>query len=50
MLLTLRAMRDRAPMCAELGSPPPRGETLKIEDDGSAAAKVVDLLAEKKLV
>jgi electron transfer flavoprotein beta subunit len=33
-----------------LGSPPPRGETLKIEDDGSAAAKVVDLLGERKLV
>jgi electron transfer flavoprotein beta subunit len=33
-----------------LGSPPPRGETLKLEDDGSAAAKVVDLLAERKLV
>ncbi len=33
-----------------LGSPPPRGETLKIEDDGSAAAKIVELLAERKLL
>ena len=33
-----------------LGSPPPRGETLKLEDDGSAAQKVVDLLAERKLI
>jgi electron transfer flavoprotein beta subunit len=33
-----------------LGNPPPRGETLKIEDDGSAAAKVVDFLAERKLL
>ena len=33
-----------------LGGPPPRGETLKLEDDGSAAAKVVDLLAERKLL
>jgi electron transfer flavoprotein beta subunit len=33
-----------------LSSPPPRGETLKIEDDGSAAAKLVEILAERKLV
>jgi len=33
-----------------LGDPPPRGETLKLEDDGSAAQKVVDLLAERKLL
>ncbi len=33
-----------------LGSPPPRGDTLKLEDDGSAAQKVVDLLAERKLL
>ena len=33
-----------------LGDPPPRGETLKLEDDGSAAQKVVDLLAERKLI
>src|SRR5438874_403811 len=33
-----------------LNDPPPRGETLKIEDDGDAAAKFVDFLAEKRLV
>ena len=33
-----------------LGDPPPRGETLKLEDDGSAAQKVVDVLAERKLI
>jgi electron transfer flavoprotein alpha/beta subunit len=33
-----------------LGDPPPRGDTLKLEDDGSAAQKVVDLLAERKLI
>jgi electron transfer flavoprotein beta subunit len=33
-----------------LGSPPPRGETVKLEDDGSAAQKVIDLLAERKLL
>jgi electron transfer flavoprotein beta subunit len=34
----------------ELGEPPPRGETRKIEDDGSAAAQIVEFLAEKRLV
>jgi electron transfer flavoprotein beta subunit len=33
-----------------LNDPPPRGETMKIEDDGSAADKVVEFLAERKLV
>ena len=33
-----------------LGSPPPRGETLKIEDDGSGAQKVVDFLVERKVL
>ena len=33
-----------------LSSPPPRGESRKIEDDGSAAQKIVDFLAEKKLL
>jgi electron transfer flavoprotein beta subunit len=33
-----------------LNDPPPRGETVKIEDDGSAAEKIVDYLAEKKLL
>jgi electron transfer flavoprotein beta subunit len=30
--------------------PPPRGETVTIEDDGTAAEKVVDYLAEKRLL
>src|SRR5439155_23526784 len=34
----------------ELSEPPPRGESLKIEDDGSAAQKIVDFLAEKRLL
>jgi len=33
-----------------LASPPPRAETLKIEDDGSAAEKLVDFLADRKLL
>src|SRR5712691_11128195 len=33
-----------------LNDPPPPGETLKIEDDGDAAAKIVAFLAEKRLV
>jgi electron transfer flavoprotein beta subunit len=33
-----------------LGDPPPHGETLKLEDDGSAVQKLVDLLAERKLL
>jgi electron transfer flavoprotein beta subunit len=31
-----------------LGDPPPRGETLKIEDDGSAADAILQFLLEKK--
>jgi electron transfer flavoprotein beta subunit len=34
----------------ELSPPPPRGEARKIEDDGSAAAQIVEFLAEKRLV
>jgi electron transfer flavoprotein beta subunit len=34
----------------ELGSPPARGETITIEDDGSAAQKVLDLVVERKLL
>jgi electron transfer flavoprotein beta subunit len=34
----------------ELTDPPPRGESTVIEDDGSAPQKVVDFLAEKKLI
>ena len=33
-----------------LGEPPPRGDTVKIEDDGSGAQKIVDFLAEKRLL
>jgi electron transfer flavoprotein beta subunit len=34
----------------ELGAPPPRGDSRKIDDDGDAAAEVVDFLAEKRLL
>ena len=34
----------------ELSPPPARGEARKIEDDGSAAEKIVEFLAEKRLV
>ena len=33
-----------------LSDPPPRGDTRKIEDDGSAADQIVDFLAEKRLI
>ena len=33
-----------------VGDPPPRGDSLKIEDDGSAADKIVEYLAERKLI
>ena len=33
-----------------LGPPPARGETIKIEDDGSGAQKIIDFLMERKLV
>jgi len=33
-----------------LNDPPPRGDTVKIEDDGSAADKIVEYLAEKKVL
>jgi electron transfer flavoprotein beta subunit len=33
-----------------LGDPPVRGDTIKIEDDGSGAQKIVDFLAEKRLL
>jgi electron transfer flavoprotein beta subunit len=33
-----------------LGDPPSRGETIKIEDDGDAAQKILDFLVERKLV
>src|SRR4029450_12520949 len=31
-------------------APPPRGDTVKIEDDGNAAEKIVEYLAEKKVL
>ena len=34
----------------ELSAPPARGDTVKIDDDGSAPEKIVDYLAEKKLL
>jgi electron transfer flavoprotein beta subunit len=33
-----------------LTDPPPRGDTTKIEDDGNAAAQIVEFLAEKRLL
>jgi electron transfer flavoprotein beta subunit len=33
-----------------LNDPPPRGDTIKVEDDGSAAEQLVDYLAEKKVI
>ena len=33
-----------------LAEPPPRGESLKIEDDGAAADRIVDFLATRKLI
>jgi electron transfer flavoprotein beta subunit len=33
-----------------LGEPPSRGDTVKIEDDGSGAQKIVDFLSEKRLL
>jgi electron transfer flavoprotein beta subunit len=33
-----------------LGEPAPRGDTVKVEDDGSGAQRIVDFLAEKRLL
>ena len=33
-----------------LSDPPPRGDSRKIEDDGSAAQQIADFLAEKRLI
>jgi electron transfer flavoprotein beta subunit len=33
-----------------LNDPPPRGETVKIEDDGTAAEKIVEFIVERKLL
>src|SRR6266849_3638847 len=34
----------------ELGAPPARGDQVKIEDDGSGAQKILDYIAERRLV
>jgi electron transfer flavoprotein beta subunit len=34
----------------ELGPPPSRGDTVKIEDDGSAAQKILDYAVERRLL
>jgi electron transfer flavoprotein beta subunit len=41
---------DSGTTVVELNPPPVRGEARKIEDDGSAAEKIVEFLAEKRLV
>ena len=41
---------DSGTTVLELSPPPARGDSLKIEDDGSAAEKIVEFLAEKRLV
>jgi electron transfer flavoprotein beta subunit len=33
-----------------VGEPPPRGDSVKLEDDGSGAEKIVEYLAERKLI
>src|SRR5205823_467866 len=40
---------SRTEVCA-LSDPPPRGDSLRIEDDGSAAEQIVAFLAERKLL
>src|SRR3954471_15453284 len=42
--------RDVGTTVVELSPPPARGEARKIDDDGSAAEKIVEFLAEKRLV
>jgi electron transfer flavoprotein beta subunit len=34
----------------EIGPPPSRGDSITIEDDGSAAQKILDLIVERKLI
>ena len=34
----------------ELGPPPSRGDQVKLEDDGSAAQRILELLVERKLM
>ena len=42
--------RDRAPSSTVTSPPPARGDQVKIEDDGSAAEKIVEYLAAKRLL
>ena len=57
--LSLAAVGADAERAGDLGSatvvhaiadPPARGETVRIEDDGSAAERIVEFLAERKLI
>jgi electron transfer flavoprotein beta subunit len=34
----------------ELGPPPSRGDSVKLEDDGSAAQKILDYVTERRLL
>jgi len=34
----------------ELGPPPSRGDTVKLEDDGSAPQKILDYVVERRLL
>jgi electron transfer flavoprotein beta subunit len=34
----------------ELGPPPSRGDSVKLEDDGSAAQKILDYVLERRLL
>jgi hypothetical protein len=34
----------------DIGPPPTRGDSVTIEDDGSAAQKILDLVVERKLL
>jgi electron transfer flavoprotein beta subunit len=44
------AAGDAGTTVVALSPPPPRGEARKLEDDGSAAERIVEFLAEKRLV
>ncbi len=41
---------DSGTTVVALSPPPSRGDSVKIEDDGSAAEKIVEFLAEKRLL
>ena len=44
------AARARGRRVIALAPPPSKGDQIKIEDDGSAAERLADWLAEKKLL